>query len=377
MTTPNSGATSPRALPARPNLEYLKNEAKRRLDDARAATPGLQLSDVQFQLAREYGFASWRDLKARIEGGSAAGPDPVGDWIAAFTSAVSSALHIRRADTGKLRATFDVPTQGYFDDSVDDLTVEDGRLAFTITARGVNALYEATWDAGAEAWSGVWTQNGVGAPLSFVRGTLPPAPALEGLDGLWDGILAAKAPVRLTFRIRTDERGTQASLESSNQDGVWHRARAITREGAEVQVRMQTLSVRGTLSDDGARIEGEWRRGETVLPITLVRRAPGTAAPRISTPPEITLPVEALTEYAGVYGVDDGPQVTLAVEDGRLWTLNLAGLRGLELVPFEPDAFFTRQTDGTLTFARDAEGAIAAFVLRNHSGRDLRARRIG
>jgi hypothetical protein len=32
-----------RALPPRPNLEYLKNEAKRRLDAARPANPRLKL----------------------------------------------------------------------------------------------------------------------------------------------------------------------------------------------------------------------------------------------------------------------------------------------------------------------------------------------
>src|SRR4051812_3848290 len=86
MTTPQAGSrnsvsAAARALPPRPNLEYLKNEAKRRLDAARASDPRAKLSDLQFQLAREYGFASWRDLKAQIDQ-RADGPDPVGDWVA-------------------------------------------------------------------------------------------------------------------------------------------------------------------------------------------------------------------------------------------------------------------------------------------------------
>ena len=56
-----------RNLPARPNLEYLKNEAKDRLADLRAADASAQLADAQFALAREYGFASWPKLKEHVE----------------------------------------------------------------------------------------------------------------------------------------------------------------------------------------------------------------------------------------------------------------------------------------------------------------------
>jgi hypothetical protein len=43
-----------RPLPAHPNLEFEKKQAK-----ALARRLGLRLSEAQFQTAREYGFASW------------------------------------------------------------------------------------------------------------------------------------------------------------------------------------------------------------------------------------------------------------------------------------------------------------------------------
>jgi ankyrin repeat protein len=55
---------APSSLPERPDLEWLRKEAKRRLD----AMPGAQLADAQLALAREYGYASWRALKAHIDG---------------------------------------------------------------------------------------------------------------------------------------------------------------------------------------------------------------------------------------------------------------------------------------------------------------------
>jgi len=44
-----------RNLPARPNLDYLKKEAKDRLDDLRRTDPSAQLADAQLVLDGEFG----------------------------------------------------------------------------------------------------------------------------------------------------------------------------------------------------------------------------------------------------------------------------------------------------------------------------------
>src|ERR1700720_1059990 len=53
----------PRSLPDRPNLRYLKDQAKDLLKSGKAKS----LADAQFQIARLYGFASWPKLKAHVE----------------------------------------------------------------------------------------------------------------------------------------------------------------------------------------------------------------------------------------------------------------------------------------------------------------------
>src|SRR5215213_313803 len=52
-----------RALPERPNLRHLKDQAKDLLKAGAAAS----IADAQFEIARLYGFASWPKLKAHIE----------------------------------------------------------------------------------------------------------------------------------------------------------------------------------------------------------------------------------------------------------------------------------------------------------------------
>jgi ankyrin repeat protein len=55
------------ALPGHPSLEWLRKEAKTRLAALRQNNPGAKLADAQFELAKEYGFLSWRALKAHID----------------------------------------------------------------------------------------------------------------------------------------------------------------------------------------------------------------------------------------------------------------------------------------------------------------------
>jgi hypothetical protein len=49
------------------NLEHLRKQAKERLRERRAAGEDAKLADVQFELARELGFASWPRLKEYVE----------------------------------------------------------------------------------------------------------------------------------------------------------------------------------------------------------------------------------------------------------------------------------------------------------------------
>src|SRR5215469_18862316 len=72
-----------RELPAKPNLEHLKKQAKELLRDLQLSKPaaverfgslGLnatlgdaKLADAQYVLARDYGFASWPKLKEHVD----------------------------------------------------------------------------------------------------------------------------------------------------------------------------------------------------------------------------------------------------------------------------------------------------------------------
>lgn len=86
------------ALPSRPNLDWLRKTARQMLNERRSKEPAAKLAEVQFALARQYGFSSWRAMKAHIEAqqrraSSGAGADAgaLADVdVAAFLQAVGS-----------------------------------------------------------------------------------------------------------------------------------------------------------------------------------------------------------------------------------------------------------------------------------------------
>ena len=57
----------PASLPDAPNLDWLRKQAKRRLEELKRADTCARLADAQFDLAKQYGFSSWRALKAHVD----------------------------------------------------------------------------------------------------------------------------------------------------------------------------------------------------------------------------------------------------------------------------------------------------------------------
>ena len=72
------------ALPARPNLDWLRKTAKDLLRELRAQDPTRKLADAQFSLARQYGFSGWRALKAHVDEQHATSQPLADEDVAAF-----------------------------------------------------------------------------------------------------------------------------------------------------------------------------------------------------------------------------------------------------------------------------------------------------
>ena len=72
------------ALPPRPNLEWLRKTAKQALRAERQKRPDAKLAAAQLLVAREFGFASWRALKAHVDAlQKSSSPDTLDDTLVA------------------------------------------------------------------------------------------------------------------------------------------------------------------------------------------------------------------------------------------------------------------------------------------------------
>ncbi len=95
-----------RQLPEKPNLEYLKKQAKELLRGMRQG----KLADAQHELAHDYGFASWAKLKSHVE---ALGLSPAEALKAAVCDRDAQRVKELLKQYPELRATIDEPLPDY------------------------------------------------------------------------------------------------------------------------------------------------------------------------------------------------------------------------------------------------------------------------
>lgn len=93
-----------RELPERPDLDHLRKQAKALLRELRRQDPQAQLSAAQRQLAREYGFASWHELKSHVLSlTNRASEVPFADYaFTRYTSKARQALFFSRDEAGRV-----------------------------------------------------------------------------------------------------------------------------------------------------------------------------------------------------------------------------------------------------------------------------------
>ena len=118
----------PQALPANPDLDWLRKAAKKRLAELRVRAPEAKLHQAQFAIANDYGFTSWRALKAHIDDITGAADGRVRVFKAARDGDVEA---VRRA----LGSGFDPAAQDRDGRTIYQIAKEQGHGAIEILAR--------------------------------------------------------------------------------------------------------------------------------------------------------------------------------------------------------------------------------------------------
>jgi ankyrin repeat protein len=119
------------SLPDNPDLDWLRKQAKRQLAELRKVNSRARLADAHFDLARSYGFSSWRALKAHIESLTIEGQL----FDAARTGNVAKLTALLESHPGSLLAR-DKP----YEHTLLHVAARDGRLVVVdlLLARGLD-----------------------------------------------------------------------------------------------------------------------------------------------------------------------------------------------------------------------------------------------
>jgi hypothetical protein len=203
---------------------------------------------------------------------------PVGDWtgVAPMRSgACRIAIHVSAEPDGVLVGTADSPDQGAFHVVLANVRSSGQALSFDLPTDAGH--FEGRWSARDGAWTGYWIQGQSTVPLDLRRGYLsrPRQLSLSSLDGDWTGIVGVEASMRLrlTFHIRTDERGT--TVVSENPDHLANGAapETIARIGDHVILSLNAMDgeVQANLSDDGQVMRGALIQAGQQYPLMLTR----------------------------------------------------------------------------------------------------------
>lgn len=374
-------------LPDNPNLEQLREQAKERLELIRVDAPEAQLSDAQLALARDYGFLSWRALKAEVDrlGGVANGL--VGDYAqqrasnAVFTiTAKGQRLFLGHAKHG----------------IIELIPQPDGAFAIP----GLTLRYRFERDANGKAQALI-IQTETGAPVRKARIGVEKAAQMRAerdraAKAEWRARSAIEVPVDILERyvgyyadpigavmefVREDRKlfmrtanKTQVPLDAESEvDFFVSVARVEFHFRVEGGVATSVVSRRLGTETVLSRIAPE---AAARLNSSVLQRAAEQARPRQVAAP---VPPDILARYAGRYRVANRLEIAVDVQEGRIFAqLFTAGGRPgrMEIFPESDTKFFWTTMAAQVEFFVDAEGKIS-HAIWHREGQLMPLTRIG
>jgi ankyrin repeat protein len=149
----------PQELPAHPNLEHLRKEAKALLRDFKLqkpvaikifnSSPGTirpKLSDAQYLIAREYGFESWTDLREHVNSLAVEPVDPIAQAKKAFHEDDARALRKLIEQFPELKTKINEPISHF--DSPPIIHVRSRAMLDVMLDAGADINAKSRWWAG-------------------------------------------------------------------------------------------------------------------------------------------------------------------------------------------------------------------------------------
>ncbi|MFY0637449.1 alpha/beta hydrolase family protein [Maricaulis maris] len=189
---------------------------------------------------------------------------PSGDWLGVLATPggelrllVTASEQDDGSYRGELESLDQAPGQKI---PMSEFAIDADTMRFAIAAMG--ASYSGHWNAQTQSYEGEFSQ-GMTFPLAFTRPEGVEISVVEGMDGVWEGMLTrGETELAFTLNIETGETGTQVTLDSVTQAAYGIPVTDLSRDGDVIGFRVPAANVtyRGRLEADGDAMSGEWTR---------------------------------------------------------------------------------------------------------------------
>jgi hypothetical protein len=390
MSSQSSTPRALRSLPARPNLEHLRNEAKQRHKELQESVALTQLSDAQLLVARDYGFKSWRDLKADVdrrtlEAKSTPGVDLFDNYVGFYRYnwdvVKNSVVSITRDGDGLYFQSTGGPRFQLLQDAAGAFTLPGmtDRYTFEVDSSGRAYALLITYDRGdvrlarTDAEQAAAAEQASKAALQEQSEPRTEREIGASVTDRYVGFYSTRLgpPIEISVeggRLFLQVTG-QRKIEMSPEDEAKFFSRHIPVQVSFISeagsvtalvVHQHGREVRMTrVSADEARRTGAF----------IAEKVEAQAKPRTA----VQIDPAVLERYVGLYSMSFGIRLTVTTRDGRLF-IQVSGQDPFEVFPESETQFFWTVVAAQISFV--AENGRACGAIIHQSGRDIPLTRV-
>lgn len=179
--------------------------------------------------------------------------------------------------------TIDIPAQGLADYPVSDIALDNGTVTFGMAAIPGEPVFSGAWNPDEQTIVGDFQQGGATYPFTLERRGDAPAADNAMVDaetaapvvGTWSGTLqTGGGEVRIIFHFTHDGSTLSGTMDSPDQGQTGLPISAAAFDGSTVRADLDYAGAyfEGTLTADGAALEGSWNQGGGSAPLTLQKQ---------------------------------------------------------------------------------------------------------
>ncbi len=219
-----------------------------------------------------------------------AGPyqdNPSGLWsgtMEAGGQTIDISVVLQATTNGGWTGLIDIPAQNTSGYPLTEISVSGSSVSFTMAGVPGDPVFAGTWDAEDQTIDGNLQRGGQASPFRLTRTADAPELIVEAVSpedaakvaGTWSGTMSAGAQtLRIVFHVVAGADGAlTATMDSPDRGQSGLPVNRVAFDGNVLRLELDYVGAafEGTITDDGAAIDGDWSQGGASLPLRVTKQ---------------------------------------------------------------------------------------------------------